>query len=172
MQVIPDNMASMQVIPYAITHSFKDGCFGNYGVPNHCTNVIELVCEHAGDPYNVCEHAVIDICKLCGQPAAQASTLLCTRTYRQIAMRSWSRQMKRGPTPVDCRSIMDLRSGATFTRFQTLLLQDPLTSLLVAWCRWTSIGLHAVCILIGYGSCQYPTLGLIVKRQMCVLWHR
>ncbi|KRX52967.1 DNA topoisomerase 3-alpha, partial [Trichinella sp. T9] len=52
---------------------------------------------------------------------------------------------------VDCRQEMDLRTGAAFTRFQTLRLRDTFKR---------QLGDK----LISYGSCQFPTLGLVVDR--------
>ncbi|KAL1285517.1 DNA topoisomerase 3-alpha [Trichinella pseudospiralis] len=52
---------------------------------------------------------------------------------------------------VDCRQEMDLRTGAAFTRFQTLRLRDTFRR---------QLGDK----LISYGSCQFPTLGLVVER--------
>lgn len=59
---------------------------------------------------------------------------------------------------VDARQEIDLRIGASFTRLQTLLLQDKF--------NWSSL-----CprdrdrMLLSYGPCQFPTLGLIVQRE-------
>ena len=50
---------------------------------------------------------------------------------------------------VSVRQEIDLRIGASFTRFQTLLVRDI-------------VGAQGV---ISYGPCQFPTLGFIVERH-------
>ncbi|KAL4658388.1 DNA topoisomerase 3-alpha [Arapaima gigas] len=52
---------------------------------------------------------------------------------------------------VDVRQELDLRIGASFTRFQTMRLQKIFP---------TSLSNQ----LISYGSCQFPTLGFVVER--------
>uniref|UniRef100_A0A8C4EIG0 DNA topoisomerase n=1 Tax=Dicentrarchus labrax TaxID=13489 RepID=A0A8C4EIG0_DICLA len=52
---------------------------------------------------------------------------------------------------VDVRQELDLRIGASFTRFQTLRLQKIFPNSLANQ-------------LISYGSCQFPTLGFVVER--------
>lgn len=51
---------------------------------------------------------------------------------------------------VDVRQEVDLRVGAAFTRFQTLLLQN----------RWPETSNT----VLSFGPCQFPTLGFIVQR--------
>jgi DNA topoisomerase-3 len=50
---------------------------------------------------------------------------------------------------VDVRQEVDLRVGAAFTRFQTLLLGE----------RWS-----VTSSVLSFGPCQFPTLGFIVQR--------
>ncbi|ELT93762.1 hypothetical protein CAPTEDRAFT_193082 [Capitella teleta] len=52
---------------------------------------------------------------------------------------------------VDVRQELDLRIGASFTRFQTMRLQKVFPNVLADQ-------------LISYGSCQFPTLGFVVER--------
>ncbi|XP_078273883.1 DNA topoisomerase 3-alpha isoform X1 [Rhinoraja longicauda] len=52
---------------------------------------------------------------------------------------------------VDVRQELDLRIGASFTRFQTLRLQKIFPNVLANQ-------------IISYGSCQFPTLGFVVER--------
>ena len=52
---------------------------------------------------------------------------------------------------VDVRTELDLRIGASFTRFQTLRLKKVFPAVLAEQ-------------LISYGSCQFPTLGFVVER--------
>ncbi|VDI07427.1 DNA topoisomerase III [Mytilus galloprovincialis] len=52
---------------------------------------------------------------------------------------------------VDVRQELDLRIGASFTRFQTLRLQKIFPDVLADQ-------------LISYGSCQFPTMGFVVER--------
>lgn len=52
---------------------------------------------------------------------------------------------------VDARMELDLRIGASFTRFQTLRLQKAFPG-------------HLSENMISYGSCQFPTLGFVVER--------
>eukprot|EP00798_Chlamydomonas_sp_ICE-L_P013708 gene13708-19601_t len=77
---------------------------------------------------------------------------------------------------VDARQEIDLRVGASFTRFQTLLLQAFAafnrfqTLLLQTRFNWVAFGVKEK-PLISYGPCQFPTLGLIVQRAWEVQSH-
>ncbi|KAL1494433.1 hypothetical protein ABEB36_010032 [Hypothenemus hampei] len=56
---------------------------------------------------------------------------------------------------VDVRQELDLRTGAAFTRLQTLRLQQVFPQKLADK-------------LISYGSCQFPTLGFVVERYQSI----
>lgn len=65
---------------------------------------------------------------------------------------------------VDARQEIDLRIGSSFTRLQTLLLQDAFD--------WTEfLPSDRERMLLSYGPCQFPTLGLIVKREWEIQSH-
>jgi DNA topoisomerase len=76
---------------------------------------------------------------------------------------------KREADAVEARSVLDLRSGAAFTRFQTLLLQDAFDFAQAGVVQLDANGHEKDKLLISFGSCQYPTLGLIVKRHWCAV---
>lgn len=76
---------------------------------------------------------------------------------------------KREADAVEARSILDLRSGAAFTRYQTLLLQRAFDFKAQGFRQLDQSGHERENLVISYGSCQYPTLGLIVKRHWCDL---
>lgn len=67
---------------------------------------------------------------------------------------------------VDARQEIDLRIGASFTRLQTLLLQSKF--------NWSAV-IHdprfSENMLLSYGPCQFPTLGLIVQREWEIQSH-
>jgi DNA topoisomerase III len=110
---------------------------------------------------------VLDICRAAkpsiGVKRARFSALVPSEIRK--AINQTVDPNKREADAVEARSILDLRSGAAFTRFQTLLLQDRFD--------WAARGVFQVDrdgnarerLLISFGSCQYPTLGLIVKRH-------
>lgn len=60
---------------------------------------------------------------------------------------------------VEARQEIDLRIGASFTRYQTLLLQNRFVF------EDADEGARKV---VSYGPCQFPTLGLIVMRHWYV----
>ncbi|KAL0350367.1 UNVERIFIED_CONTAM: DNA topoisomerase 3-alpha [Sesamum radiatum] len=56
---------------------------------------------------------------------------------------------------VDVRQEIDLRIGASFTRFQTMLLRDAFVL------DFITDGKN---VILSYGPCQFPTLGFVVER--------
>ncbi|MQM05089.1 hypothetical protein Taro_037894 [Colocasia esculenta] len=63
---------------------------------------------------------------------------------------------------VDVRQEIDLRIGASFTRFQTMLLKDAFILGILEDDRN---------LVLSYGSCQFPTLGFIVERYWEIQAH-
>jgi len=70
------------------------------------------------------------------------------------AMRSLGRLDIKQVAAAESRSHLDLRSGAAFTRFQTLSFRSHHTELRDQ--------------VISYGSCQFPTLGFVVEQYLKV----
>lgn len=65
---------------------------------------------------------------------------------------------------VDARQEIDLRIGSSFTRLQTLLLQNAFD--------WSEhLPKDRERMLFSYGPCQFPTLGLIVQREWEIQSH-
>ncbi|VDK45071.1 unnamed protein product [Anisakis simplex] len=58
---------------------------------------------------------------------------------------------------VECRSELDLRIGAAFTRLQTLHLRSNFANIFREFKD-----------IISYGSCQFPTLGFVVERYKAI----
>ncbi|EYU20574.1 hypothetical protein ABFS82_08G084200 [Erythranthe guttata] len=56
---------------------------------------------------------------------------------------------------VDVRQEIDLRIGASFTRFQTMLLKDAFV---------LDFATEERNVILSYGPCQFPTLGFVVER--------
>ncbi|KAF4360659.1 hypothetical protein F8388_011294 [Cannabis sativa] len=63
---------------------------------------------------------------------------------------------------VDARQEIDLRIGASFTRFQTMLLRDAFV---------IDAGNDERNLVLSYGPCQFPTLGFVVERYWEVQSH-
>ncbi|KAK9110282.1 hypothetical protein Sjap_018342 [Stephania japonica] len=63
---------------------------------------------------------------------------------------------------VDARQEIDLRIGASFTRFQTMLLKDAFVIDFAGDDRN---------LVLSYGPCQFPTLGFIVERYWEIQAH-
>ncbi|WJZ86516.1 hypothetical protein VitviT2T_005963 [Vitis vinifera] len=63
---------------------------------------------------------------------------------------------------VDVRQEIDLRIGASFTRFQTMLLRDAFVLDFAADDRN---------LVLSYGPCQFPTLGFVVERYWEIQSH-
>lgn len=101
--------------------------------------------EHIGwEIQNVCREVNRNIV------VKRAQFSCCTRSEVQKAIRSL-RPIHMGMVDaVVARSELDLRLGAAFTRFQTLLMQS----------KYSDVG-----GVVSYGSCQLPTLGFVADRQ-------
>ncbi|XP_042483254.1 DNA topoisomerase 3-alpha-like [Macadamia integrifolia] len=63
---------------------------------------------------------------------------------------------------VDVRQEIDLRIGASFTRFQTMLLKDAFT---------IDVATDERSLVLSYGPCQFPTLGFVVERYWEIQSH-
>ena len=84
-------------------------------------------------------------------PLLYPSILLCCSAVFN-ALRTLCRLDSRQDEAVEVRQELDLRIGASFTRFQTLYLRPRFQQNL------------ADSKVISYGPCQFPTLGLVVER--------
>ncbi|EYC15966.1 hypothetical protein Y032_0035g3067 [Ancylostoma ceylanicum] len=74
------------------------------------------------------------------------------------AARHLTRLDQRIVDAVECRSELDLRIGAAFTRLQTLHLRQRFPHILNVDGKQ----------VVSYGSCQFPTLGFVVERYKAI----
>uniref|UniRef100_A0A2K6WF35 DNA topoisomerase n=1 Tax=Onchocerca volvulus TaxID=6282 RepID=A0A2K6WF35_ONCVO len=79
-----------------------------------------------------------------------------TNTAINRALNNLVRLDQRLIDAVECRSELDLRIGAAFTRLQTLHLRNNFADI------FRDKG------VVSYGSCQFPTLGFIVERYQAI----
>ncbi|KAM7386484.1 hypothetical protein PAMA_009204 [Pampus argenteus] len=112
--------------------------------------VIWTDCDREGENIGF---EIIDVCK-----AVKPNLQLFRAKFSEITPNSIRRACETLTEPdanvsdaVDVRQELDLRIGASFTRFQTLRLQKIFPEALANQ-------------LISYGSCQFPTLGFVVER--------
>ena len=99
---------------------------------------------------------IIDVCK-----AVNPRIQIFRAKFSEITLHSIDRALNnlvqpdsRVSSAVDVRQELDLRTGAAFTRFQSLRLQK----------RFQSLSEQ----LISYGSCQFPTVGFVVERYKAI----
>ncbi|XP_075999266.1 DNA topoisomerase 3-alpha isoform X2 [Genypterus blacodes] len=112
--------------------------------------VIWTDCDREGENIGF---EIIDVCK-----AVKPNIQVFRAKFSEITPNSIRRACETLTEPgvnisdaVDVRQELDLRIGASFTRFQTLRLQKIFPDSLANQ-------------LISYGSCQFPTLGFVVER--------
>ncbi|XP_045929127.1 DNA topoisomerase 3-alpha isoform X1 [Micropterus dolomieu] len=112
--------------------------------------VIWTDCDREGENIGF---EIIDVCK-----AVKPNLQVFRAKFSEITPSSIQRASETLTAPdanisdaVDVRQELDLRIGASFTRFQTLRLQKIFPESLANQ-------------LISYGSCQFPTLGFVVER--------
>ncbi|XP_016137415.1 DNA topoisomerase 3-alpha-like [Sinocyclocheilus grahami] len=112
--------------------------------------VIWTDCDREGENIGF---EIIDVCK-----AVKPNVQVFRARFSEITSNSIRRACETLTEPdinisdaVDVRQELDLRIGASFTRFQTLRLQKIFPESLSDQ-------------LISYGSCQFPTLGFVVER--------
>uniref|UniRef100_H3CL93 DNA topoisomerase n=1 Tax=Tetraodon nigroviridis TaxID=99883 RepID=H3CL93_TETNG len=112
--------------------------------------VIWTDCDREGENIGF---EIIDVCK-----AVKSNIQVLRAKFSEITPNSIRRACSTLTEPdsnvsdaVDVRQELDLRIGASFTRFQTLRLQKIFPESLANQ-------------LISYGSCQFPTLGFVVER--------
>ncbi|ALC38886.1 Top3alpha [Drosophila busckii] len=112
--------------------------------------IIWTDCDREGENIG---YEIIDVCR-----AIKPNLTVYRATFSEIttaAVRRALQQLgepdKRQSDAVDVRSELDLRTGASITRFQTMRLQRLFPEKIADK-------------LISYGSCQIPTLGFVAER--------
>uniref|UniRef100_A0A0D3H449 DNA topoisomerase n=1 Tax=Oryza barthii TaxID=65489 RepID=A0A0D3H449_9ORYZ len=117
--------------------------------------VLWLDCDREGE--NIA-YEVIDICAGANSRLniwrARFSALIDREIHE--AVQHLDRPNKLFADAVDARQEIDLRIGASFTRFQTMLLKDAFVL--------DDTGDDRN-IILSYGPCQFPTLGFIVEHE-------
>eukprot|EP01080_Neovahlkampfia_damariscottae_P003222 gene3222-5537_t len=113
--------------------------------------VLWLDCDREGE--NIA-FEVIDCCQKANKYLTVKRAKFSDMTNRSIvnAMNNLVSPNKNDSLAVDARREIDLRIGASFTRFQTTKLKRKFEGLPEG--------------VISYGSCQFPTLGFIVERYL------
>lgn len=123
--------------------------------------VLWLDCDREGE--NIA-FEVVDVCKAV-QPGlniwrARFSALIDRDIHE--AVQNLGRPQQWPSDAVDLRQEIDLRIGASFTRFQTMLLKNEFV---------IDIAGDDRNLVLSYGPCQFPTLGFIVERYWEIQAH-
>ncbi|XP_014248462.1 DNA topoisomerase 3-alpha [Cimex lectularius] len=113
--------------------------------------IIWTDCDREGENIG---YEIIDTCKRVNPSldVYRAKFSEITSASIRRAINNLIRPDKNISNAVDVRQELDLRIGASFTRFQTLRLQKV----------FPVLADH----LLSYGSCQFPTLGFVVERYL------
>ncbi|WZY79695.1 hypothetical protein YC2023_026079 [Brassica napus] len=124
--------------------------------------VLWLDCDREGE--NIA-FEVVDVCRAVKQNLyirrAHFSALIDREIHEAVQNLREPNQLF--AQAVDARQEIDLRIGASFTRFQTMLLKDRFVI--------DSTGDEERSRVISYGPCQFPTLGFIVERYWEIQAH-
>lgn len=128
----------------------------------HCQwLVLWLDCDREGE--NIA-YEVVDVCRASNARIniwrAHFSALIDREIHH--AVQHLGRPNKMYADAVDARQEIDLRIGASFTRFQTMLLSDSFVM---------PFGEDDKKLVLSYGPCQFPTLGFVVERYWQIQAH-
>ncbi|GAX84927.1 hypothetical protein CEUSTIGMA_g12348.t1 [Chlamydomonas eustigma] len=123
--------------------------------------VLWLDCDREGENISF---EVIQVCQAANPRLVIRRARFSALTYQQLnhTINHLVTPNQNDSLAVDARQEIDLRIGASFTRFQTLLLQSKFD--------WQAAGMESQ-PLLSYGPCQFPTLGLIVQRAWEIQSH-
>ncbi|KAM0870274.1 hypothetical protein ACQ4PT_040115 [Festuca glaucescens] len=116
--------------------------------------VLWLDCDREGE--NIA-YEVVEICAGANRHLNIYRARFSALIPREIhdAVQHLARPNKLFADAVDARQEIDLRIGASFTRFQTMLLKDAFV---------LDVTGEERNMVLSYGPCQFPTLGFIVER--------
>ncbi|XP_075589199.1 topoisomerase 3-alpha isoform X2 [Dermatophagoides farinae] len=149
------NQQCQMIMTSVSGHLLNYDFIGDYSRWNGCDPRVLFSAPITTTCSDQCENIGFEIVKICQaiKPdirvlRAHFSEITSAAIYR--AINSLTEPDKKISDAVDIRQQLDLRIGASFTRFLTLGLQQLVPNL-------------NKCI-ISYGSCQFPTLGFVVER--------
>jgi len=109
-----------------------------------------LDCDREGE--NIC-FEVMDICRRVNHRLRSLRARFSAVTANDVrhALTHLNQPNRLQSDAVEARQEIDLRIGAAFTRFQTLVLQNRFEGLVES--------------LVSYGPCQFPCLGFVAERH-------
>ena len=120
--------------------------------------ILWLDCDREGE--NIA-FEVIEVCKRVNRTLSIENNTILRARFSEFTPAAINRAIRNLERPnvldsmaVDARQELDLRIGASFTRFQSMRLQKKFH------------GLPGD--VISYGPCQFPTLGFVVKRDLLI----
>ncbi|XP_028766082.1 DNA topoisomerase 3-alpha isoform X2 [Neltuma alba] len=123
--------------------------------------VLWLDCDREGE--NIA-FEVIEVCTAVNRHLTLKRARFSALIDREIhqAMQNLVEPNKWFADAVDARQEIDLRIGASFTRFQTMLMKDSFI---------IESATDDRNLVLSYGPCQFPTLGFIVERYWEIQAH-
>ena len=118
--------------------------------------ILWLDCDREGE--NIA-FEVIQVCLAAKRTLVVKRAQFSALSHNDVtrALRTLRPPNKHEADAVDMRQELDLRLGASFTRFNTMLLQNNV--------RLPGADEDGKGAIVSYGPCQFPTLGFIVQRK-------